>query len=47
MNRVITICAAQTSLRLSDLDFIQVVTVVEVTEEMMRMSITCFHEVSA
>jgi hypothetical protein len=46
MNRVITICAAQTSLRLSDLDFIQVVTVVEVTEE-TRMSITCFHEVSA
>jgi hypothetical protein len=46
MNRVITICAAQTSLRLSDLDFIQVVTVVEVME-VTRMSITCFHEVSA
>jgi hypothetical protein len=46
MNRVITICAAQISLRLLDLDFIQVVMVVEVTEE-TRMSITCFHEVNA
>jgi hypothetical protein len=46
MNRVITICAAQISLRLLDLDFIQVVTVVEVME-VTRMSITCFHEVSA
>jgi hypothetical protein len=34
-------------LNLSSLDFTQVAEVVEDMEEMMRMSITCFHGVSA